>query len=158
MPCITAGDGQERTGILAPMLEPTVQEKDILFGEPIVGHEVTLDANGEGARTATPMPCPKGMTPAAWAAHCISHLPYDNACPYCAACKRNNDPHPGSHECQRLIPRIVADYCFPKGIQDDVPMTVLVARVYPYKLMFAIAVSSKGVGPVVVRRLARFIK
>ena len=147
MPCIGAGSSQDRTAGVDSSDEPLVNQRHALFGEPIIGHDVTLGEFGEGARPAIPMPCPKSMTPAAWAAHCMSHLPFDPACPYCAACKRLNVQHRSSHEHERRIPLVVADYCFPKTSDDKIPLTVLVARVYPYKIIFAMAVPNKGQHP-----------
>ena len=44
-------------------LDEEVQQKDVLWGEPIVGVEqVTLDENGPGARDATAPTTPKAPT------------------------------------------------------------------------------------------------
>ena len=60
--------------------DEAVNPKHALFGEPIIGNEGVLwDEKGPGAIPAIPMPSPKGMTPAAWARHCITHLPYHPA-------------------------------------------------------------------------------
>ena len=53
---------------------------------------------------------------------------------------------------------MVGDYCFPKHSEDVDPLTVLVIRIYPYKLFLCCHVLSKGRDMAVVNRLARFIK
>ena len=53
---------------------------------------------------------------------------------------------------------MVGDYAFPKHIDEADPLTLLVIRVYPYKLYFCCAVPSKGRHPAVVNRLERFIR
>ena len=63
-------------------VEELVDEKQAVFGDPIVGiAEILSDENGPGARTATPLPTPKGMSHKKWLEHCLFHLPYDPACP-----------------------------------------------------------------------------
>ena len=50
------------------------------------------------------------------------------------------------------------DYCFPKHADEANPITVLVIRVYPYKIFMCCLVPSKGRDPVAANRIARFIK
>ena len=51
-----------------------------LLAEPIVGVErVIMDANGQGALPADPVPSPRPMTPGQKAIHDLTHLPFDPA-------------------------------------------------------------------------------
>ena len=91
--------------------EQRVDPKHAALGEPIIGKEgVLLDEHGDGAVTPDVIPAPKGMTPTAWARHCITHLPYCSSCPWCVAAKRPNMPHRRSNESDSVIPLLVADY------------------------------------------------
>ena len=65
-------------------------------------------------------------------------------------------PHRRSNEGDRVIPLLVADYCFLKGQGDDDHITVLVMRLYPFRVFFAIQVPAKGPEPTVVARAAWF--
>ena len=117
------------------MDDDPVNPKHALFGDPIVGVEnVILDENGVGARGAQPLPAPKGMTAAAWERHCSTHLPYCSSCPWCVAARRANVQHRPSHEHRREVPLLVGDYCFLKCSDDASNITVLVLRVYPYRI------------------------
>ena len=103
-----ARGGQDDQEVLED--DDPVDESHAVFGEPIIGYGDTLfDAHGPGAKVAEALPAPKGMTEAAWAAHCLTHLPYHPACPWCVACRRANTPHIGSHEVERMVPLLVAD-------------------------------------------------
>ena len=56
--------------------EDAVEKDKVAFGDPIIGEDVLLDPDrGPGALPATMLPTPKGITPAAWATHCLTHLP-----------------------------------------------------------------------------------
>ena len=90
--------------------DPVEQDK-AFFGDPIIGHDVVYDPEkGPGALLADILPAPKGMTPAAWARHCVTHLPYDPTCPYCVACRRPSSHHRATHEADRTVPQLVGDY------------------------------------------------
>ena len=52
----------------------------------------------------------------------------------------------------------MADYAFPKNYVDDEALTLLVVRVYPYKMLMCCWVPGKGRDPKVVARLSRFIR
>lgn len=56
------------------------------------------------------------------------------------------------------MPLVVGDYCFPKDNRHCESCTVLVLKVYPYKLFFACICPAKGPEPSVVKRVARFIR
>ena len=66
-------------------------------------------------------------------------------------------PHLRSHESERAIPLLVGDYGFVKDGSDDENATILVLKLYPFKLIFACLVPGKGSDPLVVARLCRFI-
>ena len=132
--------------------------KDVLLGDQIVGTEhVTLDKHGPGAIEVDPMNAPTEMTPSQWAKHIITHLPYHPGCSICRACKRANIPHVKSHESDREIPLLVGDYAFCRDSKDESLATLLVLRLYPYKLIFGFVVPAKGPDPLVVTRLAKLI-
>ena len=53
---------------------------------------------------------------------------------------------------------MVGDYAFPKTTEDTDGPTMLVLRVYPYKLVSACIVGAKGPDPPVVERVAKFLR
>ena len=136
-----------------------VDSKDVLLEDRIVGteHKTFDDKTGPGAIEVNPMATPPEMTPAQWAKHSITHLPYHPGCSICRACKRNNIPHVKSHEGDRDIPLLVGDYAFCRDSKDEGLATLLVLRLYPYKLIFSFVVPAKGPDPLVVNRLAKLI-
>ena len=138
--------------------EDLVDQKHAHFNDPIIGTEAVTSIGDEpGARDATPLPSPKEMTTVEWARHCIANLPYCAACPICAATRRPNTQHRRSHEHGRVIPFLVGDCCFVKNGTDDQLITVIVLKLYPYKIHFACVAPSKGADPYVVARITRFI-
>ena len=84
-------------------------------------------------------------------------MPYDPACDICTATKRPNNAHVQSHEDGRNIPLLVADYAFIKDSADSDNVTLLVMKLYPFKMFFACVVSSKGPDPLVVARISKWI-
>ena len=134
--------------------------KMAMMGEPIVGMDRVIydETTGPGALQARPLVSPKAMSAEQRAVHDLTHLPYHPGCEICVSCRRPNTHHKSLKNPERTVPLMVGDYCFPKHNDDSDPMTVLVIRVYPYKLFFACSVSSKGRDPHVINRLARFIK
>ena len=131
-----------------------------MLSEPIVGMEtVTWDeGKGPGALPARPLSSPKEMAIAQRRIHDLTHLPYDPGCPICVSCKRPNTHHRAAKDSDRTIPLLVADYGFPKNSEDGDGMTVLIMRVYPYKIFMCTTVPRKGHDPRVVARIVRFIK
>ena len=125
--------------------DEVVNNKHVLLGEPIVGAKVvTHDSSGPGVVKIKLMPAPKGMTEAEWAEHCISHVKYSDACPYCVACRRPNAPHKKlNSESTSKLPLLVGDYCFPKTANDAKTLTILVLRLYPYKILFCYGLSGQ---------------
>ena len=115
--------------------EARINSKHARMGETILGKEdVLLDENGFGAILPDVMPAPKGMTQAAWAKRCITHLPHCKYCPWCVASRRSNMPHRRSNNSDRVIPLLVADYCFLKGQNGDDHIMVLVMRLCPFRV------------------------
>ena len=150
----------QRGVVNADIEDEVVDNTKALINDPIVGVDrvVLDDKTGPGALDARPLPSPKGMTPARRAIHDITHLPYDPSCEVCVSCRRPNTHHTSVSNAERAVPLMVGDYCFPKHSDDAEPLTVLVIRIYPYKLFLCCVVSSKGRDPLVVDRLVRFIK
>ena len=139
--------------------EEELDPKSVVVNDPIVGEElITLDENGPGVLTPKAIPAQKEMSTMKRERHFTNgHLPYDPRCEICVRCKRPNAPHLKAHESERAIPLLVGDYGFIKDGVDEENATILVMKLYPYKLMFACRVSGKGSDPLVVARLCRFI-
>ena len=66
--------------------------------------------------------------------------------------------HLSQKHSELTVPLMVGDYCFPKHSDEVDIITALIIRVYPYKLFFCCHVNAKGRDPIVIHRLARFIK
>ena len=139
--------------------EEELDPKSVVVDDPIVGDGVTtLDEHGPGALEPRTIPAPKEMTPLERSKHLASgHLPYDPRCEICVRCKRPNTHHAKSNESDRVIPLLVGDFGFAKDSEDDGNATILVLKLYPYKIVFSCLVSGKGYDPLVVARLCRFI-
>ena len=140
--------------------EDTADGKMAMAKDPIVGVERVVfdDATGSGALPAKPLPSPKGMSAFQRAIHDLTHLPYDPSCEICVSCRRPNSHHKLVSDAERLVPLLVGDYAFPKHSDELDTLTVLVVRVYPYKIFMCCVVPSKGRDPAVVNRMERFIK
>ena len=143
----------------ADLAEEELDPKSVVVDDLIAGDKfITLDEHGPGAIQPKQIPGPKEMTRAEREKHfAAGHLPYDPRCEICTSCKRPNIPHVKSHESDRTIPLLVGDYGFVKDGSDDENATLLVMKLYPFKLIFACLVPSKGSDPLVVARLCRFI-
>ena len=150
------------------MLDELPQQDDALFDDLIVGNhehseedeepvlcqpcsgndsETLLDHSPKG------LPAPPEFTPAQWAKHCLTHLPYHAGCPFCVMGKRPNTHHRRSKTVRRL-PHLCADYgCLRDSRTEDV-IPVVVLRVKPLNVFFACAVDLKGPEPLMARRLA----
>ena len=129
-------------------------------GEPIIGTGKIIydDTTGSGALDARPMPSPKGMSARQRAIHDITHLPYDPSCEICVSTRRPNTQHRTLKPSVRAVPLMVGDYAFPKHSDESEPLTLLVTRIYPFKIFFCCVIPGKGRNPLVVRRLERFIR
>ena len=105
----SGGDGVDKVAISQE--EQDVDLKLALPSEPIVGIEkVILDHQGPGAITPRALPTPPSMTPAQWAVHNLTHLPYHPGCPIRAATRRPNSAHVSTHEHLWVVPFLVANY------------------------------------------------
>ena len=133
--------------------------KDAMCHDPIVGVEQVVETeHGPGAREALALPSPPTVTPAQGAAHCLTNLPFHPGCPICVACRRPNTHHRQAHESERVIPLLVADYCYVKATGGETLQTMLVMRVYPYKRFFACLTPHKGAYPPLTKRIAQCLK
>ena len=140
-------------------LEEEVDLSKAMLDDPIVGVEqVNWDENGPGARKPRALPLPRSMTPAEKEEHDLTHLPFDNRCEICVATRGLNAQHRSAVEQLRVIPLLVADYCFLRFSTSSITRTVLVMRLYPYRLFFGCVVPRKGADPLVVKKLANFIR
>ena len=129
--------------------EEELDPKSVVVDDPIVGEElITLDENGPGVLTPKAIPAPKEMSTMERERHFTNgHLPYDPRCEICVRCKRPNAPHLKAHESERAIPLLVGDYGFIKDGVDEENATILVMKLYPYKLILACGVNGKGSDP-----------
>ena len=139
--------------------EEIVEQKDVLLGDPIVGKDTSVIIGQDGERALAPksLTSPHEPTRAERALHDLTHLPYAPWCAHCVACRRPNTQHRSSHT-ERTIPLLVGDYGFARNSQDQSLVTILVMRLYPYRLFFSCKVDVKGPDPVAAERLAHFIK
>ena len=69
--------------------DPLVQDSDMVFGDPNVGQST----EDEYSTVIRGIKSPREMTPEQFENHCLTHLPYDEACVYCARSKKPNIPH-----------------------------------------------------------------
>ena len=127
------GDGHQHRVLLE---EEEFDMTEAMLDEPIIGVEPADAAAAKGAIQPKPLPSPKPMTAAQKAIHDLRHLPHDPACPVCASSRGLILPHQVSNEYLRVIPLLVADYCFVRFHGDKVLQTVLVLRLIPYRLRF----------------------
>ena len=104
----------------------------VVLGEPIVGTEVvTLDGRGPGALPATPLPAPKEPTPAQRERHNVKHVPCEEWCPYCVACRRPIRQHRLKGPDCEMQPLLSGEYDFVCNTGDDQLVPVLVVRLKP---------------------------
>ena len=117
-----------------------------MLDDPIVGiDKVTFDdQHGPGALRPRPLPVPKPMTAAEKEEHDLNHLPFDKRCEICQATRGVNAHHRSVAEQLRVIPLLVADYCFLRFAGFDLMRTVLVLRPYPYRLFLACCIPRRG--------------
>ena len=76
--------------------------------------------------------------------HDLTHQPYDDGCEICRATCGLIVPHRSLGESSRVIPLLVADYCFVKFKSSPLLRTLLVMRLFPYRLYLACCVPRKG--------------
>ena len=87
----------------------------------------------------------------------LTHLPYMSWCPHCVATRRPNIVHVSSKQ-ESTIPQLATDYCYVRDSVDQDTVTCLVARVFPWKMTFAVTVDVKGRDEAAIKRLSSFIK
>ena len=92
------------------------------------------------------------------ARHSLTHLPYRRWCRWCVMSRMPNVAHHQLPPYSRAIPLLVLDYCFLRGRDDAVLLTVLVATLYPSRALFAVPCDTKGNDPYVTARLASFLE
>ena len=118
--------------------EPEVDFSQAMLDDPIVGTAlVTMDHNGPGALRPKPLPSHKQMTPAEKEAHDLTHVKFDPACEICQATRGVNAQHRSVVEHNRVIPLLVAGYCYLRFAGSTLLRTVLVMRLYPYRMSLA---------------------
>ena len=55
---------------------------------------MTFDGHSPGTIGVEPLAIPPDMTPAQWAKHAVSHLPYHPGCRCCVAARKWDHKHP----------------------------------------------------------------
>ena len=119
-PTLSLGKAEELSGLVCgECVDEDVDHKLALLKDPIVGIDKTiLDANGPGALDPKLLTTPPTMTKAQWEKHKVTHLPHHPGCPICRATRTPIVPHHLTHEAERTIPMLVADYCFLRFMED----------------------------------------
>ena len=118
-------------------LQPGQQQFD---ADPIVGKDVTVPPPHPPPGAPRPFRSPKAPTALERERHNITHLPYQNRCPYCVAGKRPNSPH------RRLksvlsIPMWSGDPCY---FGDARLLCFLTITIRPFGVYWACVVDKKG--------------
>ena len=131
-------------------IDEDVTAADVVYGDPIVGNA----PDSEYDTVIRGLKSPREMSEAQFELHCLTHIPYDDACEYCVAAKKPNLHHRQSTSARR-IPLMVADYGFLTEKRTDDVVPFLVAYTKPWRVFFSSVVDRKGVDPIVGRRLAR---
>ena len=90
------------------------------------------------------MPEIKPPTAAEEARHRLTHLPYRRWCRFCVMARMRNQGHFRLPPFSRATPLLVMDYAFLKSSDDPKFLTILVAKLYPYKAVFAVPCPAKG--------------
>ena len=145
--------------------EEQVDEALIDKGEGIIGEEVADmdkaedDVAGyhEESRVARCPPAPKAPTAQEVARHNLTHATCKSWCPFCVAGRKPNAHH-RSIPLDRAIPLLVADFAYVRSTADSEAMPIFVAKLYPQRMVFAMALEQKGATQVNVMSLARFIR
>ena len=113
-------------------------------GEDPDEEEILCGPCGDDAQKPSLFKAPTTPSAEEVATHFLTHMPYRSWCPHCVACRRGNTPHVSKPDAPRTIPLLVADYCYIRDTKDQDLTTVLVCRVYPWKVSFATVVDMKG--------------
>ena len=110
--------------------EDVARDEDAVLDDVVVGTETDGGKNGVWLRE---LPAPKSMSAAEWRTHCISQIPYDDRCPFCACGKKPNN-HYRKNCKHRKRPFLSLDYCFRRDSNTTTLPTVLVVYVKPWQL------------------------
>ena len=113
-----------------------VRPEDVDFGNHIIGQK-------DPSTNVKTLASPRELTPAEWAEHALTHLPYCSSCPHCIAGKRPNCPHRRSTT-DRKLPLLVADYGFLKDAVSNDSVPFLVVYIQPWRVYVATVVDMKG--------------
>lgn len=89
--------------------------------------------------------------------HSLTHFPYRSRCKHCVACKRSNVIHKSTAS-ERTIPLLVADYGYIRDSKDQDLLTILVARVYPYRMTYSMVCDVKAYNRDAAQRLSDVIR
>ena len=150
MPC-EDDDGWESIG--ASHIQPAMNTDGNMVDDVVDIDDDTVVQNAKA------MPEPILPSQAVVDAHNLTHWPYRSWCPHCVAARRPNTHHrrnPSS--ARRMVPLLVADYCFVRDNDDKQLCKVLVCKLEPANLLLSIVVDEKGNAEHSITRLAQFIK
>ena len=143
----------EDGGLADQPLDDEVHDEDADHGSIIVGKEPAKTCTHKVA----PLPLPKLMTPAEYARHVVTHMPYHPGCPFCVMGRRPNSHHRRRPSKARAIPHVVADYGFLKCRDEDL-VTMLVVYISPWKIYVSTVCDVKGPEFSVAHRVAQLFK
>lgn len=59
--------------------EDAAKDEDAVLDDAVIGKSIGDEKENVSVRA---LPAPKGWSAAEWLRHCISHIPYDNRCPF----------------------------------------------------------------------------
>ena len=131
--------------------------------EPVAeGHDVASSGSGDGPvpppptappehrRERQPRPLPEVKPPSAAeeARHRLTHIPYRRWCRWCVQARMRNISHFRLPPFSREVPLLVMDYACVKRGAGPKFLTILVARLYPSRTVFAVPCPAKGGRPV----------
>ena len=146
-------DQKDAGGLADQPLDDEIRDGDAELGDIIVGK----DPVDPRTHKMAPLPLPKLMTPAEYAKHCVTHLPYHPGCPFCLQARRPNSHHRRCASKTRTLPHVVADYGFLRCRDEDL-VTMLVVYIRPWKLYWSTVCSVKGPEMSVAHSLAQLSK
>ena len=112
--------------------------------ERVIAEEKFTADDNQVVQKPRVVPKPTSPSPAEVSLHNLSHLPYRSWCPHCAAARRRVQAHASQAKSPHwMLPVIVFDYWFVEGASDETLVTVLVARLYPSRALFACVCDTK---------------
>ena len=148
---------------MARKLDASIDSKEPVIPDDHggVAQEITLDyADLCKPCTQQPLPLPdvKIPTNGELARHSLTHLPYQRWCKWCVMARMPNIAHRQLPAFSRRTPLLVMDYCFIRAKDDTVLLTVLVAKLYPARAIFAVPCDTKGPDHYATYRLTSFLE